>query len=50
MKSVFKLNLGRGGVAYDRNKVIEQFIRLNECGTSMDNSVIERARQMIEKH
>ena len=47
---VGKLSLGRGGAAYDKNKVIEQFIRLNECGTSMDISVIERAKQMIEKH
>ena len=45
---VGKLNLRRNGIACDKNKVIEQFIRLNECGTSMDKEIIDKAKKMIK--
>jgi len=32
---------------YNRKKVIEQFIRLNECGTTMEKSIIDKAKEMI---
>lgn len=42
-----KLRKSNGKDEYDRSNVIKQFIRLNECGTTMDKEVIEKAKGMI---
>lgn len=34
---------------YDKKKVLENFIRLNECGSTVDSSVIEKAKE-IKSH
>lgn len=45
---VGNLKLNRESQTYNRKKVLEQFIRLNECGTSMEKSIIDNAKKMIE--
>lgn len=43
------LRLNKKDDEYNRKKVIEQFIRLNEGGTSMDKAIIEKAKEMINE-
>jgi hypothetical protein len=44
-----ELQLDKNTSEYNKKKVLEQFIRLNECGTTMDKSIIENARKIMEK-
>ena len=35
--------------SYDKKEVLENFIRLNESGSSMDKEIIEKAKRMKEE-
>lgn len=43
------LKLDRNDFSYNRKKIINQFIRLNECGTTMKKSVIDKAKELIKE-
>ena len=44
---VGEMKLNRKDKEYNRKQVIEQFIRLNEGGTSMDKAILEKAKKML---
>jgi hypothetical protein len=43
-----EMKLNRKDNEYNRKQVIEQFVRLNEGGTSMDKEILDKAKKMIE--
>ena len=45
---VGEMKLNRKDKEYNRKRVIEQFVRLNECGTSMDKEILDKAKKMVE--
>lgn len=45
---VGEMKLNRKDKEYNRKQVIEQFVRLNEGGTSMDKEILYKAKKMIE--
>jgi hypothetical protein len=43
------MKLSKKDDSYNRKQVIKQFIRLNECGTSMEKSIIDKAKEIVNE-